>query len=139
MAESIELSFDLPVYPERFYRAWADGWEHGKMTGSTAQIDAQVGGEFSLLSGLVEGKFLTLTPFDRIRQTWKMISLPVDSAIDLWLEPVCTGTLVHFTHTGLPNVSGRQMAKWWEETYFRPINRYFETLVGEYIADMGDG
>lgn len=139
MAESIELSFDLPVYPERFYRAWTDGWEHGKMTASSAKIDAQVGGTFSLLSGLVEGEFLALTPFDRIRQTWKMVSLPADSCIDLWLEPVCTGTLVHFTHTGLLNGSGRQMAGWWEETYFRPIKSYFETLVGEHAADMGDG
>lgn len=139
MAEEINLVFDLPVYPERFYRAWMDDWEHGKMTGSTARIEARVGGSYTFLSGLAEGEFLALTPFDRIRQTWKMVSLPGESIIDLQLEPVCTGTLVHFSHIGLPNGSGRRMTEWWEETYFRPIKRYFDELVGEYVADMGDG
>ena len=139
MAESIEITFDLPVYPERFFRAWTDGWEHGQMTASISQIDAQVGGAFSGLSGLVEGEFLALTPFDRIQQSWRMNALPGDSTIELRLEPVCTGTLGHFTHTGLPNGLGRRMAEWWEETYFQPIQRYFGELVGEYAADMGDG
>ena len=76
MSESIEISFDLPVYPERFFRAWMDGWEHGRMTGSSAAITAQVGGAFSALSGLAEGEFLALTPFD-----WQRYYLPLQAPV----------------------------------------------------------
>lgn len=135
MVESIEIEFKLPIRPEQFYNAWLDGWEHGRMTGSSAWIEPQVGGTFSSLNGAVEGKILELFPYSRIRQTWKMHSQPGVSVIELYLESNSGETTVHLFITGQIGGASRQIAQWWQEVYFRPIIRYFEEKVGKPLPD----
>jgi activator of HSP90 ATPase len=145
MSESLTYSIELPVYPERVYRAWLDGGEQKKISGQSARIDARVGGQFSLLDGRVEGKFLTLTPHDRIVQTWRMADFAgaggesAGMQIELRFEPTCTGTELRLSQEGIPDGKTREVLQWWEDTFFRPIRAYFDAVVGEYVADMGDG
>lgn len=139
MAESLEFKFDLPVSPERVYRAWFDTYEHGQFTGSPAQIDARVGGAFTAWDGYIQGKTLVMTPFTRIIQTWRTSEFPPgspDSQIELKLEPTCLGAQVTLTQTGIPDGQARQYLEGWEDYYFRPLLRYFETILGEAPADM---
>lgn len=142
MAESINFSIDLPVYPERVYRAWLDSHEHSQFTGSPAKIQSTQDGSYSALDGYIHGKNLVLTPFNRIVQSYRTTDLAddePDQKVEIELEPTCTGTQLTLTHTGIP--SGQSMAylKAWEERYFIPLRNYFDELVGEYPADMGDG
>ena len=139
MAESLNYSFDLPVYPERVYRAWLDGAEHRPITGRKARIDATVGGAFLLLDGQVSGSFTTLTPHDRIVQTWQMDGQEQPGQVELVLEPTCTGTELKLRQTGIAPGKTREMIEWWEKTYFRHMKAHFEGIVGDYVADMGDG
>ena len=143
MTESIKFSFELPVYPERVYRAWLDSYEHSQFTGSPAKIEAVEGGSYTSLDGYVEGKNVVLSPFSRIVQTWRTTGFAADepdSEVEIKLEPTCTGTLFILNHRGLPEEDDSQdYLKTWEERYFRPLLQYFEEIVGEYPADMGDG
>ena len=59
--------------------------------------------------------------------------------IELTFEPTCTGTEVTLRQTGIPAGKTRQVMAWWEQTYLRPLRKYFDEVVGEYPADMGDG
>ena len=142
MAEALEFSFQVPVYPERVYRAWLDGGEQRKMTGQPARVEAREGGNFSLLDNGVEGKIISLTPHDKVVQTWRTPDFPqgsLASQVELRFEPTCTGTELVLKHTGIPDGHSQKMLRLWETELFRPMLRYFEEIVGDYVADMGDG
>lgn len=142
MYASITFTVDLPVYPERVYRAWLDGYEHTLFTGSPAQIEGQVGHSFLTLNGQVKGVIKNLSPFGRIVQTWNTAEFPANdpgAEIELTLEPTCTGTQMTLIHRGVDAGSTRLAMQWWEDVYFRPLRKYFDDLVGDYVADMGDG
>ena len=140
MAESLVYSFDLPVYPERVYRAWLNASELCKITGAPAQVAGRVGGAFSLLAGGVTGSFEVLTPTNRIVMTWNMADFPGPGGqVELLFEPTCTGTEVKLYQRGIPSGKTPALLQWWEQNLSRPLHAYFNAIVGEYIADMGDG
>lgn len=141
MTASIIMQIDLPVYPERVYRAWVDSHEQSIITGQPAQIEAKIGGKIRLLSNKVDGEILTLVPFDQIKFSWHMQDMPdcINPLVELKLEPTCTGTEFTIRHIGIPDNQTIKMINWWEITYLRPLKSYFDLWVGEYIADMGDG
>lgn len=142
ITESIKFSFDLPVSPERAYRAWIDSHELSQFTGSPAKIEAVKDGQYTALDGYVRGKNLVLSPFSRIVQTWRtndFAESDPDSQVELKFEPTCLGTQVTLLHTGLPGQDAGEYLETWEKRFFRPMLRYFEEIVGEYSADMGDG
>jgi activator of HSP90 ATPase len=139
MAETIKFSVDLPVSPERVYRAWLDSYEHSRFTGQPAQISSRVGESYSSLGGKVTGKMMVATPFSHIVQTWRTDDFPPGSPasqVDLKLEPTCLGAQLTLTQSGIPDGLSRQVLSDWEKQYFRPLNAYFEDLVGDSMADM---
>ena len=142
MYASITITIDIPVYPERVYRAWLDSYEHSQITGQQAKLSSNAGEPFSTLDGQVTGVIKTLSPFDRIVQTWSVAQFPdndPDSEVEITLEPTCTGTELTLVHRGVAANDTRRMLRWWDKTYLRPLGAYFDELVGEYVADMGDG
>lgn len=139
MAESLKLQVDLPVSPERVYRAWLDGYEHGKFTGGAAHIDARVGGTYTAWDGYIQGQTLVMTPFSRIVQTWRTSDFPedsLDSQIEIRLEPTCLGCMLTLDHTNIPAGQAREYMQGWEDYYFRPLRDYFNKQLGENIADI---
>uniref|UniRef100_A0A7C4L0U5 Activator of Hsp90 ATPase homologue 1/2-like C-terminal domain-containing protein n=2 Tax=Bellilinea TaxID=475960 RepID=A0A7C4L0U5_9CHLR len=141
LKSTIEFTVDMPVYPERFYRAWLDSFEHAQFTGQPAKIQAQTGGVFSTLNGKVESRIRLLVAHSLIEQSWKVEGLPLDedSRISLTIQPTCMGCEVRLRHSGVPVTLNKVLLSWWEEQYFRPMRTYFEAIVGDYVADMGDG
>jgi len=141
MPETVEFTFDLPVYPERVFRAWLDSGEHSRITGLPARIESKPGGSFSSLDGLVSGEMQVITPVNRILQTWSVpgISPAGQGRIELDFSPTCTGCDVKLIHRGILDGQSRQALAWWERTYVLPLRRYFDEWVGEYPADEGDG
>ncbi len=142
MFATISMTVDIPVYPERVYRAWLDSYEHSRFTGQPVKLTGKVGEPFSTLSGKVVGVTQVSTPHNRIVQTWNLAEFPQnqpDSTVELTLEPTCTGSQVKVTQTGVEAGSARQMMQWWEDHYLRPLRDYFDELVGDYPADEGDG
>lgn len=142
MFTSISLTIELPVYPQRVYRAWLDSYEHSRFTHAPATITGIPGEAFATLNNQVIGELLVATPFDRIVQKWRMVEFPdnsPDSTVELKLEPTCTGSMVQWTQSGVAPDKTREVIEWWEQKYLQPLLTYFEELVGEYVADMGDG
>lgn len=139
MAETINFSVDLPVSPERVYRAWLDSYEHSRFTGHPAQIDPHPGGQYSSLDGAVSGRILLATPFNHIVQSWRSVEFPPgspDSHVDLKLEPTCLGAQLTLIQTGIPDGLSRPVLERWEKAYLRPLRDYFEAIVGDQTVDM---
>lgn len=139
MAETINFSVDLPVSPERVYRAWLDSYEHSRFTGKPAQIDPHPGGRYSSLDGEVSGRILFATPFSHIVQSWCSVEFPSgspDSQVEIKLEPTCLGAQLTLSQTGIPNGLSRQVMERWELAYLRPLRDYFETIVDDQAVDM---
>lgn len=139
MPESIQFSIDLPVSPERVYRAWFDSYEHSQFTGKKAEISSTPGQAYIGMDGQVSGQILIATPFSHIVQTWKTNSYsPASPAslVDIRLEPTCLGCQLHLTITGIPEGFSRQVLDTWEKQYFRRLKDYFDALVGDSAVDI---
>jgi len=142
MFASITMTIDLPVYPERVFRAWLDSYEHSQFTDQPALVDPKNNIQFQTLGGRVRGEYLSVSPFDRIVQTWEMAEFPQnapDSKIEFRLEPTCTGSELRINQTGVEMTQTRRMMEWWDDNYFRPMRVYFDNLAGDIPADEGDG
>jgi uncharacterized protein YndB with AHSA1/START domain len=139
MADSLKMTIDLPVSPERVYRAWMDSHEHSKFTGSPARIEAKEGGKYTAWDGYIEGETKVLSPFGKIVQSWRASDFPPgspDSTVEIKLEPTCLGSQLTLIHTGLPDGQSKLYMEGWEKHYFRPLQAYFDEIVGDHAADQ---
>lgn len=130
--ESLQLSWTLPVPPAEVYRAWLDSEAHGRFTGSKAQVEPGVGGQFSAWDGYIQGRTLELEPERRIVQAWRTAEFPEgsdDSRLELLLEPAAEGTCITLVHTEIPEGQGSSYRKGWGEFYATPMARYFGEVI----------
>ena len=139
MPESLQFSFDLPVSPERVYRAWFDSYEHSRFSGSPAEIDPRVGGAYSLRAGFIRGKTQVMTPFSHFVQTWRAADFPPgtpDAVVDIRLEPTCLGAQLYLTQTGVPDGQASRILQDWVDHCFRPLSVYFEEMLAGSAVDI---
>ncbi len=141
MFATIEMVVEVPVYPERVYRAYLDGFEFAQITHQPAHIVPRVGGELRLLGGRVTGEFRRLVPYNYLEMTWHIQGEPLapDSQVVIRIEPTCVGSLLRVWHRGVELKRVQDMLQWWENNCLRPLQTYFEDWVGDYIADLSDG
>ncbi len=126
---SIEFEVDdlIPAAPETVYAAWLDSSAHTQMTGSSAEVSAEVGGEFQAWGGYIRGKNIELEPPSRILQHWRTTEFDdgdADSLLEIMLMPEASGTRVTIRHSNLPD-HGMQYQQGWRDSYFEPMKQYF--------------
>jgi len=128
MAIEFVVSALIPASPEEIYQAWLSSEGHTKMTGASASVSAEVGGEFEAWDGYIHGRNLELESDKRIVQAWRTTEFKddeSDSRIEITLEPVGNQTKVTLKHTRLPPHGG-QYEQGWVESYFEPMKEYFK-------------
>ena len=117
---TIRLHRVLRVTPERIYRAFLDPDAMAKwlppngFTGKVHQMDAKVGGAYKMSftnfstgrSHSFGGKFLELTPHERIRHTDKFDdpNLPGELQVTITLKKVSVGTDLNIVQEGVPEI-----------------------------------
>ena len=127
MGLEFEVSDVIPAPPGTVYAAWLDSGEHSRMTGSSATVSGEVGGEFEAWDGYIQGKNLELQPPGRIVQLWRTSEFAdseVDSLLEVRFEPEGEGTRVTIRHTRLPE-HGLQYRQGWQDSYFTPMKSHF--------------
>jgi len=111
--------------PEAIYDAIMDSRKHTQFTGDTAKIENKVGGSFTAFSGYASGKNLELIPGKKIVQSWhaEEENWPDDyfSKITFDLKPDNGGTLLNFTHEGIPEANADSIADGWITYYWEPL------------------
>jgi activator of HSP90 ATPase len=128
MEEGFELSIHLPASAEEIYFAWLSSEGHAALSGSRAQVDGIIGGEFSAWDGYISGRTLELEPTERIVQTWRTTEFPEDapdSRVEILLEPAHDGTRLTLIHTGMPEGQAESYRQGWQDFYFTPMQEYF--------------
>jgi activator of HSP90 ATPase len=128
MPESIQLSTILTASPEQLYKAWLSSKEHAAFTGSSAQINPNLNGDFTAWDGYIQGKNLELKPYQRIVQAWRTTEFPADSPdshLEILFEAVQGGTKITLIHTEIPDGQGKDYFTGWEDFYFKPMMEYF--------------
>jgi uncharacterized protein YndB with AHSA1/START domain len=111
--ERITVTRRIQAPPERVYRFFTDPALWSRWQGTSATVDAQPGGVLRIAmgpagSGLAEGRFVELDPFERIVFTWGWSSSPLSilppgsTVVTVHLRPDGDGTLVTLTHDALP-------------------------------------
>ena len=129
MAESFEvLTFFPSITAQQMYNAWLDSETHSAFTGSPAQIDPQVGGQFTAWDGYIQGQTLETEPFRRILQAWRTTEFPEgspDSRLEILIEEVNDGVQITLVHSDIPEGQGEDYRQGWSEYYFDPMGRYY--------------
>jgi activator of HSP90 ATPase len=117
----------IQASPQEIYQAWLSSEGHTNMTGGSASVSAEVGGEFRAWDGYIQGRNLELESGKRIVQSWRtseFSELEPDSQIEITFEPVGKCTKITLRHTKLPPHGG-QYEQGWIEYYFEPMKEYF--------------
>ena len=129
MAIEFMVSTLIPASPEEIYTAWLSSEGHAEMTGGSASISSEVGGEFEAWDGYIHGKNLELEYGKRIVQSWRTTEFSddePDSRIEITLEAIGGQTKLNLHQTGLPP-HGEQYRQGWAESYFEPMIEYFSS------------
>ena len=111
--ERVTVTRRIRAAPERVYGFFTDPSLWARWQGTSATVDARPGGILQLVmgpggSGVAEGRFLELDPFERIVFTWGWASSPLSSlppgstVVTVHLRPDGDGTLLTLTHDSLP-------------------------------------
>ena len=80
MAIEFVVSVLIPASPQEIYTAWLSSDGHSKMTGGSATMSAEVGGEFDAWDGYIRGRNLELEYGKRIVQSWRTVEFEEDEA-----------------------------------------------------------
>jgi activator of HSP90 ATPase len=129
MQNGFSLSEIIRAKPAEIYEAWLSSEGHTAMTGNPANVDSNVGGEFSAWDGYILGKTLQMMPNQRIVQTWRTSEFPdeaPDSHLEVLLEEVPEGTRITLTHSNMPEDQVESYRQGWEDFYFKPMKDYFK-------------
>jgi uncharacterized protein YndB with AHSA1/START domain len=125
--------------PERVYGFFTDAALWARWQGTSATVDAKPGGVLQVAidpggSGVAEGRFVELEPFERIVFTWGWASSPLSTmppgstVVTVHLRADGDGTLVTLTHDSLPQEEREIHQAGW--------SLYLDRLV--IVAEGGD-
>lgn len=123
-AITIKYSFVLP--PPVLFETLLDTNRIRGATASDASMSKEVGGTFSMFSGSVEGKNVSLTPFSssegkaQIVWEWRFNTWPpgCSSKVTIDLLDKDGGTTLELKQTGVPDAEVERMEKGWRELLF---------------------
>ena len=126
--ESFTISTTISAKPEEIYNAWLSSDGHSQMTGSPAEVDPNIGGEFKAWDGYIWGKTLEMEPHQRILQAWRTSEFPEespDSRVEILFEKADSETKLTLIHTDIPEGQADSYKQGWEDFYFTPMRAYF--------------
>jgi uncharacterized protein YndB with AHSA1/START domain len=113
--DRITVTRRIRATPERIYTFFTDPALWARWQGTSTTVDPRPGGLLQVAmghggSGLAEGRFVELDPFERIVFTWGWATSPLSTlppgstVVTVVLRPDGDGTLVTLTHDSLPQL-----------------------------------
>lgn len=118
--------FIIPASPEELYRALTTEVTIRLWTGSLVEIDPIEGGEFSLWEGSITGRFIELSPYNKIVQEWYFGEQDEQSIVTLKLHEHKKGTSFEVNHTNIPDEAYDEIVAGWEEEYVGSLIDFYE-------------
>ncbi len=126
--KNIRHTVRIKANPRAVYDALMDSKKHTAFTGAPAKIGRHVGGRFTAHGSHLEGVNVDLTKNKRIVQAWRAAGWPAGhfSIVTFGLTPTKTGTLLEFTHVGIPTQRVKSINFGWKNYYWKPLKAALE-------------
>jgi uncharacterized protein YndB with AHSA1/START domain len=128
--KDIHQEVHFKAKPMEIYNALMDSKKHAEFTGADADIVARVGGHFKVHGGYINGQNLELVPGKKIVQSWNAEEeyWPVDyySKVTFELKAEKGGTVLNFTHEGVPVEHFDEIVDGWQTYYWEPMQEMLE-------------
>lgn len=105
-----------------------DSKKHAQFTGSPVKMSRQVGGQFTVYGGDIQGVNLELSPGEKIVQSWRYSDWPAGhfSKCTFSFKKVPAGTLLTFVQTGVPEEFYADISQGWRDYYWGPMQTMLE-------------
>jgi activator of HSP90 ATPase len=118
----------IKAKPRAVFEALMDSKKHAAFTGAPAKISRTVGGRFNAHGPHLTGINVDLTKDKRIVQAWRAAGWPKGhfSIVRFDLNPERGGTLLAFTHVGIPSQRVRSINNGWKNYYWKPLKTALE-------------
>jgi activator of HSP90 ATPase len=128
MGMNLKQTATFNASPHAVYEILMDEKQHSTFTGGIAKISREVGGDFSIYDGDIQGKNIELIPDKKIVQSWRYNDWPVGhySTVTFLLEPSVKGTKLTFTQTDIPDFKFEDIKQGWKDYYWQPIKAMLE-------------
>lgn len=117
----------IPATPQEIYTALTTEITIRLWTGDMVEIDPQVGGEFSLWDGSINGRFLDLVPNQKIVQEW-YFGEEEQSIVTIKLHEHKKGTSFEVNHINIPDEAYDDIVDGWD-------NEYVGSLIDFYTEE----
>ena len=126
--KTIRQSVTFKAKPHEIYELLMDSDKHSRLTGSIVRIDRNIGSEFSVYDGDIQGANLELLPNERIVQSWRYSDWPEGhySKATFSLREVSGGTRLTFTQAGVPDEFYEDIRQGWHDYYWKPMKDMLE-------------
>ena len=128
--KNIQQSITFKANPHEIYEVLMDVNKHSKLTGSKVKIERNVGSEFSIYDGDIQGVNLELVPDQKITQSWRYRDWPTGHyAKNVFLiKEIPNGTRLIFTQTGIPEEFYEDIKQGWQDYYWEPMKELLRKL-----------
>ena len=126
MTKTIHQTIFFSASPSEVFEALMDEKKHAEFTGSSAKIERNVGGKFSVWDGYATGENKELVKDKLIVQTWRASDWPENagSIVKFEISKENNRTKLNFTQTGVPKEFYEDVSAGWKDFYWKPMQKY---------------
>lgn len=118
--------FIIPAEPEMVYKALTTETTIALWTGEEAKMTPEPGTEFSMWSGAIVGRNLSLEPDKQIEQEWYFGSdSEHPSIVQIRLHEHKKGTSVEVRQSNIPEEDYENIVEGWHETYMASLLDFY--------------
>ena len=126
--KTIDQAVTFKASPHEIYEMLMDSQKHSDFTGAPAEINREVGGDFTIMDGALSGKTLDLVADRKIVQAWRANDWTeghYSTAVFL-MEESDGQTKLSFTQAGIPSDRFDSINDGWRTYYWEPIAKALE-------------
>lgn len=116
----------IDAEPEILYSALTNPYTIQLWSGEQAEMNTQVGFEFSLWEGSITGKNLEFEENKKIVQEWYFGDQEEKSIVTIKLHPDKKGTSVELRHTNIPDDAFENICEGWDQGYFGALQEFYQ-------------
>ena len=124
--KEIHRYYRIKSKADELYAALTNSFSIELWTGSPSKMTEEVGSEFSLFDGDIEGLNLEFVKDKKIVQEWYFGNQDEKSIVSIQLFPDRLYTKIELTHTNVPDDAFEDMRYGWDNYYFGALKDFFE-------------
>ncbi|MEI7596760.1 MAG: SRPBCC domain-containing protein [Bacteroidota bacterium] len=116
----------IPATPEELYLALTNPLSIKLWSGDEAEMSTEVGSEFSLWEGSIEGKNLEFEYGKKIVQQWYFGEQEEDSIVTFLLHEHKQATSLEIRHTNIPDEDYDDIVEGWNRMYIPSLIEFYK-------------